>query len=215
MSASNQRHSPIAWRRWAIVLFSAWVFATTGCGPREQIAKYSAPKDPATQNNASDAAEPGEPEARILAAIVAVDKPEANNWYFFKFAAPPKSVAPPKAVDRHQAAFVEFIQSLKFPPGGKPTWSLPKGWREIEKPMRLATLTMKSSETPLELAVTQFGGPLLDNINRWHDQVGAPTIKAEEIEKKCKILTVDGKKVYIVDVSGPGGKGGMMPPFAK
>ena len=125
---------------------------------------------------------------------------------------------PPKAVERHAAAFDEFIRSLKFSPDGPPSWTLPAGWKEVgtQGKDRIATIRMKKSETTVELAVTRFGGPLLANINRWRvEQAGVESITEAEIETKCRVLTVDGRKVVVVDVSGPGGKGGMMPPFAK
>jgi hypothetical protein len=55
----------------------------------------------------------------------------------------------------------------------------------------------------------------LDNINRWRQQAGVDPIAEKEIETANRVLTIDGRKVIVVDVSGPGGKGGMMPPFAK
>ncbi len=149
---------------------------------------------------------------RILAAIAPAGKPGEDSWYFFKMQ------SKPKAIERHAAAFDEFIKSLKFNENGPPSWTLPAGWREVgsQGKERIATFRMKKSETPVELSVTQFGGTLIENINRWRaQQAGAEPITQAEIDTKCRTLTVDGRKIVIVDVSGPGGKGGMKPPFAK
>jgi hypothetical protein len=181
-----------------------------GCTPAEQVTRYTAPKDPPDPDLVSDEPNEGEPAVRILAAIApASDKP--NDWYFFKIQ------SKPKAVERHAADFDAFIRSLQFRPDGPPSWTLPAGWREVgaQGKDRVATFRMKKSETAVELAVTRFGGTLIDNINRWRGQAGADPITEAEIETKCKVLTVDGRRVVVVDVSGPGGKGGMTPPFAK
>jgi hypothetical protein len=182
-----------------------------GCKPTEQVTKYTAPKDPPDPELVSDEPDAGEPATRILAAIApAGDKP--NDWYFFKIQ------SKPKAVERHAADFDAFIRSLKFATEGPPGWTLPAGWREVgsQSRDRIATFRMKKSETAVDLAVTRFGGTLIENINRWRaQQAGADPITEAEIETKCRVLTVDGRRVVVVDVSGPGGKGGMMPPFAK
>ena len=182
-----------------------------GCKPPEQISKYTAPKDPLDLEAVSDEPGPGEPKVRILAAIAPVGDAKANDWYFFKI----QTV--PKAGERHAKEFDEFLKSLKFAANGPPAWKLPEGWREAaNRPERIATIRMKKSQTTVELTVTRFGGDLLANINRWrHLQAGLDEIKAEEIDTACRILTIDGRKVIVVDVSGPGGKAGTMPPFAK
>ncbi|HKB01838.1 MAG TPA: hypothetical protein VKD90_06440 [Gemmataceae bacterium] len=183
-----------------------------GCKPAPEVTKYTAPKDPFDTDLISDEPGEGEPRVRVLGAIAPAAKPGEENWYFFKV------LGKPKAVERHAAAFDEFVRSLKFQENGPPVWTVPAGWREVgtQGRERIATFRMKKSETVLELTVTQFGGNLLDNINRWRvDQAGAEPITEAEIETKCRVLTVDGRRVVVVDASGPGGKGGMKGPFAK
>jgi hypothetical protein len=204
--------------RWLGVALLAAVAALTGCRPTEHVSRYTAPKDPVDPDMVSDEPDEGQPKVRILGAIAPAGKPGEESWYFFKFQ--PRQMGQtytPKAIERHAEAFDAFVKSLKFPPDGPPTWTVPAGWREVgtQTRDRIATFVMKKSETPVELAVTQIGGKLLDNINRWRGQAGADPITEAEIETKCRVLTVDGRRVVIVDVSGPGGKGGMMPPFAK
>lgn len=192
-------------------LAAACLIVSAGCQPSEQVSKYTAPRDPIDIETISDDDDDG-PKTRILGAIALAGKPGEDSWYFFKMQ------EKPKAIERHAAAFDEFIRSVKFPENTNPTWKLPGGWREISNrgKDRIATLRMKKSETPVDLSVTKFGGKLIDNINRWREQqAGAEPITEAEIETKCKVLTIDGRKVIIVDVSGPGGKGGMTAPFAK
>jgi hypothetical protein len=198
---------PVA-RRLTVALAVAML---VGCTPAPQVSKYTAPKVPLDLDQISDEPGDGEPAVRILGAIApASDKPD--DWYFFK------TQSKPKAIERHVAEVDAFIRSLKFTPDGLPSWTVPAGWREVgtQGKDRIATFRMKKSETAVELSVTRFGGKLLENINRWRaQQAGADPITEAEIDTKCQVLTVDGRRMVIVDVSGPGGKGGMMPPFAK
>ena len=202
--------------RLAIIL----LIGLAGCRPAEQISKYTAPKDPVDTDLISDDPAPGEPTVRILGAIAEAGKPGEASYYFFKFQGPKSSDTYfPKAIERYKADFDAFLKSLKFPAGGKPTWTTPPGWRKVELKTalpRLATYRMKKSETVVDFAISELGGNLLDNINRWRaQQAGAEPITEAEIPTKCQVLTIDGHKVIVVDVSGPGGKGGMVPPFAK
>jgi hypothetical protein len=196
------------------------LFVLLGCGPAERVSKYTAPKDPIDTDSISDEPDPGEPTVRILGAIAQAGRPGEQSWYFFKFQ-PPKSseTYTPKALERHQADFEAFLQSLKFPAEGTPTWTLPSGWRTAEVKTqipRIATLRMKKSETVVDLAISEARGSLIENINRWRNlQAGIDPITEAEIESKHRVLMIDGRKVIVVDVRGPGGKGGMMPPFAK
>ena len=194
------------------------LLALAGCEPAPGVSKYTAPKEPADTDLVSDEPGPGEPAVRVLGAIApAGDKPD--DWYFFKFQGSRMGdTYSPKAIERHAADFDAFLKSLKFSPDGPPAWTLPAGWKEVTVSTsipRVATLRMKKSETTVDLAVSRTGGKLLDNINRWRGQAGVDPIAEAEVETKNKVLTVDGRKVIVVDVSGPGGKGGMVPPFAK
>ena len=157
---------------------------------------------------------------RILGAIAEAGKPGEESYFFFKFQGPSlNDTYFPKAIERHKAEFDAFMKSLKFPADSKPTWTTPDGWRAVElrtQLPRIATFRMKKSETTVDFAISEQKGKLIDNINRWRaQQAGAEPITVAEIDTKCQVLTIDGRKVIVVDVSGPGGKGGMIPPFAK
>jgi len=199
--------------------FVAGLFVLAGCRPAEQVTRYTAPKEPPDPDLISDEPGENEPAVRILGAIAPAGKPGEESWYFFKFQpARMGETYTPKAIERHAADFDAFIRSLKFNPDGPPSWIVPPGWREVTVSTqfkRIATFRMKKSETVVDLAVTQATGKLIENVNRWRvQQAGVEPITEDEIKTKCRVLTVDGREVVVVDVSGPGGKGGM-PPFAK
>jgi hypothetical protein len=203
---------PAVARRLGVVLLSALV----GCTPAEQVSKYTAPKDPNDKEQPADEPAAGEAKVRILGAIA----PAGGGWYFFKFQGLKSSdTYPPKLIEPHAAEFDAFLKSLKFPANGPPTWTLPAGWEPVTVESaipRIATFRMKSDDTTVDLAVSEARGELLANINRWRGQAGVKPITAADIETRCRVLTVDGRRVVVVDASGSGGKGGgMMPPFAK
>jgi hypothetical protein len=205
---------PAVARRLGIV----FALVLAGCGPTEHISKYTAPKDPQEKEVAAEEQPTGDERVRILGAIAQGEEP--NDWYFFKFQGPKATdTYSPKQIASHVAEFDSFLQSLKFPPNGPPTWTLPAGWESVTVQTmipRIATLRMKSDDTNVDLAVSRTGGELLANINRWRGQAGLNPIAAADIESRCRFLTVDGRKVVVVDASGPGGKGSAMtPPFAK
>jgi hypothetical protein len=192
------------------------LFSLVGCTPAEQVSRYTAPKDPNDKEQPADMRPAGEAKIRILGAIA----PAGDGWYFFKFQGLKSTdTYPPKLIEPHAAEFDAFLKSLKFPPNGPPTWTVPAGWEPatVESAIpRIATFRMKSDDTTVDLAVSEARGELLANINRWRGQAGAKPIGEADIETRCRVLTVDGRRVVVVDASGPGGKGGgMMPPFAK
>ncbi len=203
---------PAVGRRLGVVLAVALV----GCTPAEQVSKYTAPKDPNDKEQPAEEPPAGEAKVRILGAIA----PAGDAWYFFKFQGLESSdTYPPNLIEPHAAEFDAFLKSLKFPANGPPTWTLPAGWEQVTVQSaitRIATFRMKSDDTTVDLAVSEARGELLANINRWRGQAGVKPITGADIETRCRVLTVDGRRVVVVDVSGPGGKGGgMMPPFAK
>src|SRR5262245_4351959 len=142
------RRSPFAPSRWALLI----AITATGCGPGDQVSKYTAPKDPADAQYASDMPTEGETKVRVLGAIAEAGKPGEPSWYFFKLQGPKSTdTYSPAAVERHAADFGAFIDSLKFPPDGPPTWTVPTGWRAVEVKTqfpRIATLRApRKSET--------------------------------------------------------------------
>lgn len=181
------------------------VAVLVGCEPAPQVSRYTAEKDPYAK--AVDEPVPGEPRDRILGAIAPAGG--KDQWYFLKITSTPKAIEP------RLAEFDAIVASLKFA-GDTATWTLPPGWKEVvvkSTVPRMATLRSETDGKIVDLAVSQIGGDLLENINRWRDQVGQPAITADEIKTKCRTMTVDGREVIIVDVSGTLKGGPMMPPM--
>jgi hypothetical protein len=133
---------------------------------------------------------------RLLAAII----PHGDRIWFFKLSGPLAEV------DKHEKEFEQFIQSVRFTdkPGRPITWTAPKGWREEPgAEMRFATFKLGPKGSPLELVVTPLGedaSSLLDNVNRWRDQIGLPKVGEQELDRLVREITVDGKPAALIDL---------------
>jgi hypothetical protein len=191
-----------------------------GCTQREEITSYRVRKpeqvDPTLVSTASTANQPAT-DQQTIGLIV----PVTETGWFFKLTGEAKSVEP-----QHEA-FLEFVQSIKFSPlpDAKPTWKLPENWKELAgREMRYATIQVPAEPKPLELSVIPLpaGGQdqqkyVLDNVNRWRQQLKLPAITAGDLENTTKKLKIDGHDATLVSLVGKGsGQMGGAPfaPFA-
>jgi len=189
-------------------LLAAVLLLSTGAGCRneEDITRTTEPRaatGKAVQTKSDKV------ETRILGVIA--PGVEGGSWFF-------KLMGPAEGVGNEVGAFDQFLSSLEFTKSfDKPSWTLPEGWRAGRKSqMRYATIVMGPADAPLELTVMPAGGSLLENVNRWRDQLTLERIKADELQSVTKeVTTKQGIKVTRVDLTGMAGKGPAMPPFMK
>src|SRR5947207_3964553 len=168
---------------------------TLGCGQRDQITSYTVRKPELVDPTL--AAKPTAPAAaaadnQTLGLIVPVGD---MGWFF-------KLTGDVRTVEKQHEAFLEFVQSLKFspPPDAKPSWTLPSGWKEQPgREMRFATIQIASDAgPPLELSVIPLPNTsrdtqkyVLDNVNRWRQQLRLPPIGVDDLASSTKTLKVD------------------------
>lgn len=119
-----------------------------------------------------------------------------------KEAAPVTTTAPTTAV----APVADAGQALPL------NWTLPAGW-ELDpqpRPMRVATVHVDANGKHGELIVTRFRaggfGGLLDNLNRWRQQVGLEPLK-DEAAATPENTTVGGAPARVYDFTGPAADG--------
>jgi hypothetical protein len=92
------------------------------------------------------------------------------------------------------------------------TWTLPAGWTQDPqpRPMRVATVNVEANGNKGELIVTRFRtggfGSIVDNLNRWRQQVGLPPVKDEKEVTPDK-ATVGGAEARVYDFTGPAAGG--------
>ena len=145
---------------------------------------------------------------RMIGAIVPVG---AQTWFF-------KMRGPVSLMDPHAAKFLEFAGTLKFT-GGKPTWSLPKGWRQLPgRGLRFATILVDPEVDSLELTVIPLRSgnvgqeqDILRNVNRWRGELSLPNVAADKLYTKQDDTTakqevrkriINGQTVVLVSLVG-------------
>ena len=173
--------------RFAWVLVAA--LALAACGREEPVRQYTVSKDPPWK-------------WRLLGAIAA---PVGERVWFFKVVGPVEKVQAARETTRG------FINSLQFV-GGRPNWTLPSGWSEIEAGgMRYATLHLGGGEGHLEMSIIQLprranqslGFVIADNVDRWRIQMGLYPVRPLELGGVEEAIDVNGTFVTVVEFDGP------------
>ena len=200
------------------VLVLTGAFLAGGCRPAPTITVGT---EKTSVHTPDESVEPDEPEPasngdRILGAYIIGPVSEGTQrWWVFKMRGGPNTIG------KREADFDSFLASLRMPAtdGALPAWKLPEHWRVAPKKDAISILNIRTGHqlTPVDITMSVVGGSLLENINRWQDQVGATRTDEAGLSKLWReTKTADGKTVYRLDLKGPGGKkNAMMPPFAK
>ncbi len=157
------------------------VLLVAGCGKREEVRRYRAPKDPGW---------------RMLAAIA----PGRDFTWFFKV------VGPAEHVGSHGEEVTGFLRSLRLEEG-EVRWTLPKGWTGSEgSGDRQSSIQFGKRDPKIEMTVVRLagdgGGPLA-NVNRWRDQMGLAKIGQDGLEGAVRKVTGQGLESLLVDLEGP------------
>jgi len=192
----------------AVVVVSLLMFGLSGCGPKDEIRTYNAPREKESEKAATPGGGSQAKGMRLLGLII--PKSTGESW-FVKFSGPAEQIEP------HVGAFDAFVQSIRVAPGAaNPTYTPPPGWKEAPpRAMRLVTFLPPGEGKQPELYLSQpFGGSLLDNVNRWRGEVGLPPVTEADLSSLVTEVKLGDAKAYRVDFSGPGGKN-RMPPFAQ
>jgi hypothetical protein len=94
---------------------------------------------------------------------------------------------------------------------GVPTWIVPAGWKQLpDQQMRFATFQVDPADPKIAVIVYSFGpesGPLLPNVNRWEQQLGAELSTEESLPKVVKKLKSHGLEIDDIDLHGPAAAG--------
>jgi hypothetical protein len=175
-----------------------------GCPAPDEITHYQAPKSEPVL-----AAAPSGPVRLVVATV-----PHEDQTWFFKLTGPADDV------EAHRKEFDQFLDSVHFTGKADPPvdWKLPADWKAEPGPKERYATYRLGKDGDLELTVTHFGPEarqLLPNVNRWRGQIGLHEVGEDEVGKFVSDRTVDGIKATVVDLTGPGGKGPRMPPFAR
>ncbi len=128
----------------------------------------------------------------LLSTTSCREKGEVHHFQVEKAKAAPAAPKSPTAAQPSSAPY---------------SWTLPEGWTDQPASgMRLATIMIPTSTDSLNASITEFGGDLAGNVNRWRGQIGLPQLSKAEILPGLKIVeTILGKegKAYIVTLINP------------
>jgi len=216
MLLRSARTVPLSW------LLLLCLCSIAGCGQSDEIRTYTVPKPPKQAVDPSEAepeippAPAGAEKKRFLAYLIPTT--DSNFFYTVRF------FNDTNVVNHLEPEFEAFVQSLRMPanPEQDPTYTIPPGWRVGPAPsrekaaFRIVTLHKGPKSSPIEMYLSKpSGGGNLLNVNRWLKEfVGLPEVTAEELPKVLIEKTINDKKVFRVDLRGPGVIGGGKPPFA-
>jgi hypothetical protein len=166
-----------------------------GCG-EDEIRHYKAARLEQPKPAARTRAPMG--EQRLLAAII----PHADRTWFCKL------VGPAATINNLAEPFEQFVRSIRFEEGKEISWTLPDGWDQHPgSASRYATIHIDSDDQHLDLTVVPLGreaGSLLDNVNRWRNQLGMNPVGESDLAQLTRDLKLDGMDVTIVDMSVAG-----------
>ncbi len=170
-----------------------------GCTQQEEITSYKVKKpelvDPKSAAVANAPAAPAT-DQQTLGLIV----PVGDKSWFFKLTGEATAVAP------LESAFTFFAGNIKIENDKGPTWTLPSAWKELPgNGFRFATIQIPAADgKPLEISVSEAGGDLLANVNRWRQQLRLPAIAADELTTSSKTIKIGEHEATFVSLVGKG-----------
>jgi hypothetical protein len=87
------------------------------------------------------------------------------------------------------------------------TFNVPEGWKPARPSSDIVMLAFKATvdSRPVDITISQAGGVLLGNVNRWRDQVALPPIGEDQLGSVVHPFKVDGLDAQMVRLFGPEG----------
>jgi hypothetical protein len=195
-----------------LAMVAAIAVLIAGCGQRDDITRYTVPK-PEVIDPTLTAKAPGPAAAAVETQTLGLIIPSGEMSWFFKLTGPKEAIEP------LEEAFMEFVKTVKLSggPDAEPTWTLPGGWQQLPgSQFRYATIRMPTMDSgkPPDITVSQAGGDVLSNINRWRGQLNLKPVSESGLAETTEKLEIDGREATYVSLvgTGSGGMGGA--PFA-
>ncbi len=160
--------------------------AVAGCA-RDEVRVYDVPYE----------------KQRMLGAIVMADR--SNTWFF-------KLMGRADDTSANRDDFMKFVKSLRFPVEGKEpiAWDLPDEWSaelagQTGMGIRYATIYIPHGQVVSVTRLSERGGGLLPNLNRWREQMKLPPIPNEDEMQYELVRLADGHVAKVVDMESARG----------
>jgi hypothetical protein len=191
--------------RWIRCVLPAVIVAATGCPEPEAVRVH---EEPAPKPAAAPVVPAEQKKFRTLAAMVpsgGVVKDDDPRWWFLKMSG---SAA---FVGKYEADFDKLLATVHTTTNEMDpiTWELPGGWkREEGGAMGMRFATLKAPGGDAEVAVSQAGGLVLTNAQRWWGQLWGDDKQSEITPLNLDSYirqqkTVKGRLIFRVDMFGP------------
>ena len=193
------QHARSAWAGTLLFVFAV------GCGGDEQpITAYFVPKPEFVyeQNHAP-------PPDRTLGGIILRQQ---TGWFF-------KLTGPNEPVNNQLKAFRGLIESVRFSeiPDAPPAWTTPVGWdQQPGSGIRFATLVicpenprLEVSVTPLAITIQDHDRYVLENINRWRNELGLKPTSLAQLPSHATFIDLGDVTAYLMNDAGHRGAGSM------
>jgi hypothetical protein len=184
--------------RW-LSLFAFGLLALVGC-EKDEIRSYTVRRT-----------EPETVEAKVR-LLVAVFENGKQQWFF-------KLAGPVEEVTAHAKDFSSFVESARFTdkPDDPVEWKVPQGWEKGPPgEFRFASFFLGPKGKAPELTVFKFDriSSLVGNVERWCRQdLGRPALREAELVQYTKVIRAGEKAGVLIDLTGPGPRGGKAPPM--
>jgi hypothetical protein len=185
-------------RHLSTVLAACAGLLASGCGSDDAIRSYNVPR--ASEREAR----PESGDYRLLGAMFPAESP----MWFFKVSGRAEELA------KYEVEFDKLIASVKLPPGGKPQFSLPDGWKRGGPRGDIVAETIKLPDPSVEITITQSQGGVPGNLNRWVGQIGLKPGPNDREKYTRTFDAADGKGLR-VDLKGPKDPATMRGPMMK
>lgn len=84
------------------------------------------------------------------------------------------------------------------------TSAVPEGWTKgVPRQFQLASYEVRDGSKQANISVSQAGGDLNANINRWRGQVQLPPLDEAGIKQQMQKVTIGGHEGMLVELAGP------------
>lgn len=164
------------------------IIVASGCDPKPEIRTYKAPREEVEQ-------------VLVSAMLWCEDIPERPWWWFFTIRGDGEQV---KKVMEDFKKWVATVHNFKDRKN-LPEWQLPAGWTQEAPRTQLQRAIIKTgpNQDSPEIVVSDFGGDLLININRWRGQFDLPAATKDNLSDNYQMIpTRTGEEAYLVQVTG-------------
>lgn len=171
--------------RASLLLAAALVVALPGCRKEDTIEQYTIEV-------------PGREALALRVAIL----PRGKDVYFVRLS------GPEEIIKKHEAAFAEFVKSVRFVDKGEQpsiAFTEPKGWKK-DRPVAGREASYRIDADDLDVKVTKFSQELFDlvrNIQRWQKELNlAQAANLTDAEKFTKTEKLGDQPVTWVAMHG-------------